>query len=335
MTPATTGSHARATRRLGPLAILLIVLSGLALLIAACGPTATATPTPVPDAASVVARAAAAPMDVVKVQVGVEATADGETISIEPSQIEAIVDTQNGKGSFHLSLPKAILGEDAAMLPVTGDTIDVDVLFDGQALYLKSPLAATLLPMLLLQSGQPIPGDLSGWIKLGTAEELGGLAQGLGGMVVPSADPSVSPLASATPEEIEQQLADAGITITYVGIEQRNGVDSDHVKVDVDLEKLAASEFAAGVPSGQLEQLEGMAGSGTLSADAWFNRSTGQLNEIAINVGGDAGETATITILVSDPGDVSLDAPADAVELPIMPLIQTLMESFGGAFPTP
>ena len=331
MTPVATASTRRATGRTGRFAILL---SLLALLLAACGATATATPTPVPDAASVVARAVVAPMDRVKVQVGIEATADGETISIDPSQVEAIVDTAAGKGSFHLSLPKSMLGEDAAMLPVAGDTIDLDVLFDGQALYVKSPLAATLLPMLLAQSGQPVPGDLTGWIKLGTAEELGGLAEGLGGMVVPSAEPSLSPFASATPEEIEQQLADAGITVTYVGTESRNGVDSDHLAIAVDLEKLAASELAQGVPGGQAEQLEDLAGAGTLSADAWFDRATGRVNEIALNVAGDAGEEATITFLVSDPGDVSLDAPADAVEVSIMPLVQTLLQSFGG-LPTP
>jgi hypothetical protein len=328
MTPATTGTTPRATRRTGLFAALLSVL---ALLLAACG--ATATPSPVPDPASVVARAVVAPMDRVKVQVGVEATADGETISIDPSQVEAIVDTAAGKGSFHLSLPKAMLGDDAAMLPVIGDTIDLDVLFDGDALYLKSPLAANLLPMLLAQSGQPVPGDLTGWIKLGTAEELAGLAQGLGGMVAPSAEASLSPFASATPEEIAQQLADAGITVTYVGTEPRNGVDSDHLAIAVDLEKLAASDFAQGVPGGDVGQLEDLADAGTLSADAWFDRATGRVNEIAINVAGD-GETGTITFLVSDPGDVSLDAPADAVEVSIMPLIQTLMQSFGG-LPTP
>jgi hypothetical protein len=332
MTPVATGPAPRATRGTGRIAILL---SLFALLLAACGATATATPTPVPDPASVVARAVEAPMDRVKVQVGIEATADGETISIDPSQVEAIVDTAAGKGSFHLSLPKAMLGDDAAMLPVMGDTIDLDVLFDGEALYLKSPLAASLLPMLLIQSGQPIPGDLTGWIKLGTAEELGGLAQGLGGMVMPSAEPSLSPLAGATPEEIARQLADAGITVTYVGTEPRNGVDSDHVTITVDLEKLAASELAQGVPGGQPGQLEALADAGALSADAWFDRATGRVTEIAVNVAGDAGEKATITILVSDPGDVSLDAPADAVEVPIAPLVQTLMETFMGGMALP
>ena len=46
-------------------------------------------------------------------------------------------------------------------------------------------------------------------------------------------------------------------------------------------------------------------------------------------------EEATITFLVSDPGEVSLDAPADAVELPIAPLVQTLMETFMGGMALP
>ena len=41
------------------------------------------------------------------------------------------------------------------------------------------------------------------------------------------------------------------------------------------------------------------------------------------------------TTVVSDPGDVSLDAPADAVEVSIAPLIQTLMETVMGGMATP
>jgi len=326
MQPAIATPQAR---RLG---LVTAVIALLAFIVAACGgttaPTATPAPTPA-DAYSVVSRAVAAPMDKLKINVGISATGD-TPVTIDPKSIEVVVDTKAGKGSFHLSLPKSALGADAAHLPIAGDTIDLDVLFDGTALYAKSPLAATLLPMLLAQSGQQVPGDLTGWLKLGTAEEFGALAESLGGMAGASAAPSIPPLSDISPDELKQQLQDAGITVAAAGTEQRNGVESDHITVTVDPTKLASSDLAKELPGGQLDQLQGLAGEGTLSADVWFNKATGALNEIDLNVTDTSGEKATITILVSDPGAVSLDAPAGATELPLAPLLQTLMSSFGG-----
>ena len=273
-------------------------------------------------------------MDQVKVNVGVKTTGGDSDITIDPKAIEVVADTKAGKGTFHLSLPKAALGTNANMLPVAGETIDVDVLFDGNGVYVKSPLAATLLPMLLMQSGQQIPGDLSGWIKLGTAEELGGLLGGLAGVPGASADPSMPGMSDITPEELKRQLEDAGITVAVVGTESRNGVDSDHVTITVDPTKLAASDIAKEIPGGQLGQIQDLAGDGTLSGDLWFDRATGRINEAQINVADKNGESATITILVSDPGSVAIEAPADATELPIGPLLETLMQTFGG-LPTP
>ena len=63
--------------------------------------------------------------------------------------------------------------------------------------------------------------------------------------------------------------------------------------------------------------------------------STGRISEADINLAGKSGEHATLTVVVSDPGDVSLDAPAGATEVPIGPLLQTLMQVFGGSLPTP
>ncbi len=49
----------------------------------------------------------------------------------------------------------------------------------------------------------------------------------------------------------------------------------------------------------------------------------------------DGTDKADITVLISDPGDVSLDAPASFVEVPIAPLLAPLMEQFGGALGSP
>lgn len=326
MNRTTVIAAAHRARRLGSLAA---VGTGLALVVAACGGT-TVTPSPTPaDAYSVVSRAVTAPMDKLKINIGVTATGD-TPVTIDPSAIELVVDTQAGKGTFHLSLPKSALGSDASALPIAGDAIDLDVLFDGQAIYAKSPLAATLLPLLLSQSGQEVPGDLTGWIKLGTAEELGGLLGGLGAGA--SAAPSELPaMASMTPEQLKAELEKSGIIVTFVGTEQHNGTDMDHVTITVDPTKVADSDVAKDLPLGQLKDL---AGEGTLSGDLWFDKATGRIAEADINVADKSGaETATVTILVSDPGTVSFDAPADAVEVPIAPLIQALMSFGGGLIP--
>ena len=320
-----TGS--RRGRRLG---FLSAVGAGLALVVAACG-ASTATPTPAPpaDAYAVVSKAVSAPMDKVKLNVGLTTTG-ASPVTIDPKSIELVVDTKAGKGSFHLSLPKSIAGSSASALP--GDTIDLDVLFDGQAVYAKSPLAATFLPLLLSQTGQQVPGDLTGWIKLGTAEELGGLVGGLAGGA--SAAPSTPAMASFTPDQLKDELEKAGITVTLVGTEQHNGVDADHVTIAVDPSKLENSDITKNLPAGQLGQLKDLAGQGTLTGDLWFDHASGRLSEADINVADKSGsETAKVTLLVSDPGDVSFDAPANAVEVPITPLLQVLMQLGGGMLP--
>jgi hypothetical protein len=323
-----------AQRRDGPTGLLLAALAVLALLAAACGASTTATPTPAPpaDGAAVVSRAAAVPMDQVKVNIGLKTSGDSP-ITIDPKQIEVVVDTKNGKGTFHMSVPKAALGKDANAIPIAGDTIDLDALFDGQAVYVKSPLAATLLPLVFLQSGQPVPGDLTGWIKLGTADELSGMLGSLGaGASVPPMS-SMPAMASLTPDELKQKLADAGITVTYVGTENRNGIDSDHLTFTVDPSKLEGSDIAGKVPAGALGQLKNLAGEGTLSGDLWFDRSSGRINEADINHAGTDGKTATVTILFSDPGAVSIEAPSGATEVPLTPLIQALMQLGGSMIP--
>ena len=203
----------------------------------------------------------------------------------------------------------------------------------GRALYVKSPLAATLLPFLAMQGMQLPSGDLSGWLKLGTAEELSGFTGMLGEMPEASGNPA-NELKDLDPAELQQKLEDAGVTVTVVGQEQRNGVDSTHLLLNVDLKKLEASGLGDQLPTDQLPGLGDAAATGTLSADVWLDASTGRPNEIAIHAG-DGTDKAEITVLISDPGDVSLDAPASFVEVPIAPLLAPLMEQFGGALGSP
>ena len=327
----TLATRTRQGRRLG---FLAATGAGLALVVAACG-ASTATPTPAPsaDAYSVVSKAVQAPMDRLKVNVGITTTGGSSPLTIDPKQIEVVADTKAGKGTFHLSLPKSALGSDASALPITGDTIDLDVLFDGQGIYIKSPLAASFLPLLLAQTGQPVPGDLTGWIKLGTAEELGGMLNGLGAGA--SAAPSEMPaMASMTPDEIKQKLEQAGITVTYVGTEQHNGADADHVTIAVDPTKLEGSDILKQVPAGQLGQLKDLAGKGTVSGDVWFDKASGRLSEADINfTDSGSGSTGKITVLVADPGTVTIDTPANAPEVAIAPLLQMVLQMGGSMIP--
>jgi hypothetical protein len=299
-----------------------------ALVVAACGATPATTAPAAADAYAVAGTAFDAPLDRVKVQVGVTTTGS-DAITIPPEAIEVVVDTTNGTGSLHLALPVAALGDQAqslAALGVTGDTLELDAIFDGQGLYVKSPIASTVLPLLMLQSGQTPAGDLTGWLKLGTAQELQGLVGVLGAM--PSSSASPDDLKNLDPVQLKQKLEEAGVTVTYVGPEQRNGVDAEHLTLTVDPAKLAASDIAKQLPADQLGQIAGAAGSGALSADVWLDKATGRPAEIDIHAA-EGSDKADITILVSDPGDVALTAPATFTEVPIGPLVQSLMQMVG------
>ena len=321
---------------------LVVALALLSLLIAACGGgSATPTPAAVTDPNEILARAVAAPMDQVEVKIGIKTSGDTSgDISIDPDSIVITVDSQAGKGSFHLSLPTSALGSDASMLGAlgaTGDTIDLDVLFDGQAVYAKSPLAATLLPLLMAQSGQTTSGDLTGWLRLGTADDFAGLGETFG--AIPGASPGTSAapevLPSFDPQQLQADLQASGVTLAYAGTESHNGVDADHLTMTVDGQKLASGPLASDMPSIGGSQLQDLANAGTLTADAWFDHSTGRVMELDLHGTDGSGATFDITILVSTPSSTSFDAPSSYTDVPIVPLLTSLMQTFGGSFTNP
>src|SRR3954470_18255079 len=95
MTRTSTTDSPHRARRLG---LLSSAAAGLALIAAACGattgtptPTATPTPTPTPpsDAYAVVSKGVQAPMDHVKVNLGIKTTGGTSDINIDPASIEA------------------------------------------------------------------------------------------------------------------------------------------------------------------------------------------------------------------------------------------------------
>ena len=324
MLPSTVSTMHTRLRRGIALAVVPV-----ALVVAGCSSAPATTAPAAADAYTVAGTVLDAPLDRLKVQVGVTTTGEN-AVTIPPEAIEVVVDTKAGKGSLHLALPVAALGDQAASLGalgVTGDKLELDAIFDGQGLYVKSPIASKVLPLLMLQSGQMPSGDLSGWLKLGTAQEFAGLLGGLGAMPSGSAGP-VDELKNLDPAQLKQKLEEAGVVVTYVGPEQRNGVDAEHLTLTVDPAKLAASDIAKQLPADQLGQIAGAAGSSTLSADVWLDKATGRPAEIDIHAA-EGSDKTDVTILVSDPGDVALAAPAPFTEVPIGPLVQSLMQMVG------
>lgn len=308
-----------------------IVVATLALIVAACG---GATPPANTDPYQLAAKTFDASWDQVRVQVGLSGADSSESISIPPEAIQFSFDSQASKAAIHLAIPVSALGDSAsslAMLGVTGDTLDLDVVFDGQALYAKSQVAAGLLPMLLAQSGQQIPGDLTGWLRLGTAADFAGLMGSLGALPSPAASPSFDP-ALLEPVALKTELEKAGVTLTYAGSEQRNGSDADHLTATLDLKKLAASEFAAQLPADRLSTLTDAAAQGTVSADLWLDRASGRLSEFDLHVAETGGSAKfDLTLLIGTPDANAFATPEGATDVPIAPLLQTLLQ--GGLLP--
>ena len=308
-----------------------VVVGALAFAVAACGGAAPVTQA---DAYTIATKSFDASWDQVKVQVGLTTTGAKEDISIKPEAIQFAVDSKAGKGALHLALPTDVLGDEAASLAklgVTGDTLDVDVVYDGQALYAKSPVAATLLPMLLAQSGQTLTGDLSGWLKLGTAADFAALAGSLGGALpIPSPSAAASnDLSVLDAAALKAKLESAGVVLTVVGSEQRNGVDADHLTITVDPVKFAASDFAKQLPADRLTSITDAAGKGSLSADLWLDKASGRVAELDLHAADEVGAKAEITLLVSTPDGNAFSPPATSTEVPLAPMLTQMLPLLG------
>ncbi len=304
-------------RRLTALAIAAIVLVG-------CGGN-----TPLTDPYQIVDKATNATYDVVQVNVGVAAT--GSTpLTIDPKSIQLTVDHKNGKAEFKVSLPVAQLGADAASLAqlgITGSTLDLDVIYDGQALYANGPVLTSLLTLLMSQSGTS-PGNLSGWLRLGTAAEFAAMA----GQLAPSAMPSIGPVASHDAASIKKGLDDVGITLTYVGAEKKSGIDTAHLSVAVDVSKLTSSPAFNDVPSSQSATVKAALQQVGLAGDVWIDSSSYRLVELDVHVTpkGGSSDKVDLTILVTQPTDTSgLAAPSPYTTVPLSQLVTQLMKSFG------
>lgn len=310
--------------RLAPLVALALAFAAIA---AACGSGSTTS-----DPYQIASSSMKATWSPVQVNVGFEAKDGATTISIAPSALAFVADKTAGTGAAHVSIPVGSLGIPAATLAqfgITGSTFDLDVVYDGQALYGKSPVLATVLNMLLKPSGNLPSGDLTGWLRIGTKEDLAGLGSLAGGT---AGLPSFAAPSAGDATALKTTLQDAGITLTLAGTEQHDGADAYHLKAAIDGTKLLSNKMFDSVSRAQVDQMTTAMKDVTLSADIWIDKASSHVVEVDGHVAAakDATQTATVTVKLGNPdGSVSTAAPASFVEVPLKSIITNVMTLVG------
>jgi outer membrane murein-binding lipoprotein Lpp len=305
--------------------LALITAAVVVMLVAGCGNNASSDPY------QLVLQTRDAKQDQVQIDFGASVKSSGATIALDPGAIRVVIDSAAGKGTFHLSLPAAALGVTAAQLAqigITGTTIDADVLWDGQALYAKSPILGTLITAFGAQGGITVPsGDLTGWLKLLTKADLDTL--GLGAAAAATAAPTAPDAAT-----LKTELNNAGITLTLAGTETKNGVTASHITMAIDVTKFLDSPMVPGsVQKAQLDQLREAAKTATVAGDLWVDNASKHLVEADVHIvstGAQAG-SVDLSIAFSTPSAPNFDAPASAIEIPTMQLVGQLIQMFGAS----
>jgi len=319
--PAYTATRALDVRnRLALLPSLVVVA---ALLTGCAGPAAS------PDPYDELATSTKTTWDPIQVNVGVKVTAAGTTVTLDPKDIAIVVDAAAMTFAFHMSLPAVGLGIPPAALDqigIAGDSLDFDVIYAGDALYARSGVLKPMLRLILGPTGKVPAGDLTGWLKLGTTDELAALSalsQKGGGM------PSVAPGSTGTSKA---SLEAAGVTLTTAPAEKHNGVDAQHIRIAVDIDKLTSNPAflaGAGPQSGPtLAVLRTLA----ISGDLWLDPATNRILEADGHAVSTDDPTAVgdVTITAHDPdGTVPLDVPASSVDVPLGTLMTELMKLVG------
>ena len=307
--------------RLAPLASVAVAV---ALLTGGCAGVAAP-----PDAYEQLTTSMKTTWDPIQVNVGMTVTVAGKTVTLDPKAIAIVLDTAGGKGAVHISLPASDLGVPATALlelGIVGDSIDFDMVYAGDAMYARSAMLKPVLKMVLGPVGKLPPGDLTGWLQLGTKDELAALGALSGAGALPSAAASADGNAAT-----KASLEAAGITLTIVGVEKRNGSDLQHLKVAVDTAKLAANpSLLGGAGAGaQAAQTAAMVRALSFSGDLWVDPTTHRIVEADAHLAAanDAAQSGDVTVTARDPdGSVSLDVPASSIAIPIGPLFSEMMK---------
>jgi hypothetical protein len=310
------------------LALPISILVASAILVGGC--TSTAAPANPYDQLTTSLKTAWSP---VQVNVGLTVTAAGQTVTLDPKDLAFVVDEAAQTFALHVSIPTMGFGiPDSALsaLGIDGDTVDFDVLYAADALYAKGAFLKPVLKSILGPVGKLPAGDLTGWLKLGTKEELAALSaleRSATGM--PSA--SQSPLDAGA---LRTSLDEIGLSLTTVGVEAHNGTNAQHLKIAFDMAKLAANpSFVAGA-GGNTAQVAAMAKAISVSGDVWIDGGSNRVVESDLHVSTTADAPAVavadVTVTARDPdGSVSLAPPASSIAVPIGTLISQVMKMIG------
>jgi len=312
--------------------------AALALVVAACGPGETTDPYGVLD------RAITAGWQQVTVNVGfsVDVAAQQQdgvpipatSIKVDPSAIAFTVDTTTGKARLALSVPLQALGMEPSALGPLGlliQSVDGELLFDGESLFAKSALIPMYLQGVGGQLGGPIKGDLTGWVRLGSKSELDALGGGttvLGSLFGAGALPGNLVLPSpGAPASLQAFVEDFGVAATFVGSDSADGVETQHVSGVVNLAKLAESRQLAAFTGFGRDQLQGIFDASkqvTVTADVWIDKGTGRLRTFRLDFNTLAEPVAKVSIVLQlrDPAaGTTFDAPAHFTDVPIVGLL--------------
>jgi hypothetical protein len=68
-----------------------------------------------------------------------------------------------------------------------------------------------------------------------------------------------------------------------------------------------------------------------MSADLWLDKGSGRLTEFDIHAAENGGAKADVTVLIGTPDPSAFVTPATSTNVPLAPLLGTLMQSFGGS----
>ena len=323
----------------------LVSAAALAATLAVAGCSPAATPTPPPDPQSLLAAASKANYpSKLEITMGGSFTASGATTALPDKLLVIDVDTAAGVGSVHLAIPASLLGADGAktlaQFGVTGDSLTLDVLYDGSALYAKSPaLPALVSELATLAAGVTMP-QLTGdtWAKVldeATIKQLTSSAQG--------AVESAAPAASAA--DTAAILDEIGASLTLGPQTTGAGGPANDVKLSVDPAKLKAYMLAhpEQFPTTQLSSISALGTLTAVSADVLVDVATSRIEEVSLTIGASAsGSDVTLTAKVDiaeAPAGVSFAAPSGAVDLPLVqivaPLVQSLLSAGGSGLPIP
>ncbi|HEY5629161.1 MAG TPA: hypothetical protein VIR16_06590 [Candidatus Limnocylindrales bacterium] len=319
------------------------------LALAACGsstPAPTPTPTPPPDAPTVLSGAAKATYpSKLEITLGGSYTAAGATTSLPDGLLVVDIDTAAGAGKVHLAVPASLLGAGGAatlaQLGITGDSITFDLLYDGKAVYAKSPaLPALVTQLAVLAQGVTMPQvGPDTWARLldeATLKQFAGLAAG--------AVASAAPSASVGPTDLKTMLDQMGGSVSLGTQTTGPGGPAYDVKLTIDPAKAQAYMAAhpEQFPTSQVQSLSAVGQLSSISADVLVDAATSRVEQVTLSMAATqsgAPVSASLKIGIAEaPAGVSFDAPANAVDLPLAkilaPLIQSMMGSGGLPIPT-